>query len=114
MRFAPLLVGVCLVLSACATPENRREQYGAWYPYQPIPYSPPLPGDSTYPSPRETTIHYGPDQEKLIVGTWGEGGHRPSMEYPSTPQTIERRIISRYNTPGLRAQEIADRALLRH
>jgi hypothetical protein len=96
-------------LAACATPENRRELYGPWYPYKPIPYTAPPPGDATYVSPSETTVNYGPDQRELIVGTWGLGGHRPSMEYPSTPWSVEERIISRYNTKGLHAQEIAQR-----
>ena len=104
-----ILIAACAALSACATPENRREQYGPWYPYKPIPYKAPPPGEATYTSPNETTVHYGPDQRRLIVGTWGLGGHRPTMQYPSTPWSVEQRIISRYNTKGLRAQEIADR-----
>ncbi len=103
-----LLLSVC-GLAACATPENRRELYGPWYPYKPIPYTAPPPGEATYVSPSETTVNYGPDQRELIVGTWGLGGHRPSMQYPSTPWSVEERIISRYNTKGLHAQEIVQR-----
>lgn len=110
MNFRPLfLAAACTALAACATPENRRELYGPWYPYKPIPYKAPTPGEVSYPSPNETTVHYGPDQRRLIVGTWGTGGHLPSLQYPSTPWSVERRIISRYNDQGLRAQEIAER-----
>lgn len=108
-----LLPLLALGLAACATPENRRELYGPYYPYKPIPYTPPPPDGATYTSPSETTVHYGPDQRELIVGTWGEGGHRPSMQYPSTPWSTAQRIISRYNTKGLRAQQIADREMQR-
>ena len=113
MRLNPLLLLICAGLTACATPENRRELYGPYYPYKPMPYKAPPPGGATYTSPSETTVHYGPDQRELIVGTWGQGGHRPSMEYPSTPWSVEERIISRYNTKGLHAQKIADRELRR-
>jgi hypothetical protein len=113
MKLIPLLLLVCAGLTACATPENRRELYGPWYPYKPIPYKAPQPGEASYTSPSETTVWYGPDQKELIVGTWGQGGHRPSMDYPSTPWSVEERIISRYNTKGLRAQQIADRELQR-
>jgi hypothetical protein len=113
MRLNPLFLLVCAGLTACATPENRRELYGPYYPYKPIPYKAALPGEATYTSPSETTVWYGPDQRELIVGTWGQGGHRPSMDYPSTPWSVEERIISRYNTKGLRAQQIADRELQR-
>jgi hypothetical protein len=113
MRLIPLASCLCVLLAACATPENRRELYGPWYPYKPIPYKAPPPGEATYSSPNETTVHYGPDQRELIVGTWGMGGHRPSMQYPSTPWSVEQRIISRYNTKGLRAQQIADREFKR-
>lgn len=106
-----LLSALCLVLAACATPENRRELYGPYYPYKPIPYTPPTPGEEAFTSPSETTVWYGPDQRELIVGTWGMAGHRPSMEYPSTPWSVEQRIISRYNTKGLHAREIANREL---
>lgn len=109
MNLRPLLLLSALGLTACATPENRRELYGPWYPYKPIPYTAPPPSDATYVSPSETTVNYGPDQRELIVGTWGLGGHRPSMEYPSTPWSVEERIISRYNTKGLHAQEIVQR-----
>ena len=114
MRLSPLVVVACAGLTACATPENRRELYGPWYPYQPIPYTAP-PRDSNdrviqpVVAPSDNIVHYGPDQRRLIVGTWGLGGHRPSMQYPSTPWSTQRRIISRYNTKGLRAQEIAER-----
>ena len=111
MRFLPLACCLGLLLAACATPENRREQYGPWYPYKPVPYSPAPRGETTYTSPSETTVHYGPDQRELIVGTWGMGGHRPSMQYPSTPWSVEKRIISRYNDKGLRAPQIARREL---
>ena len=114
VRWSPLIIVACAGLTACATPENRRELYGPWYPYKPIPYKTPPPGEATYSSPSETTVHYGPDQRELIVGTWGQGGHRPSMQYPSTPWSVEQRIISRYNTKGLRAQAIADRELQRN
>ena len=114
MHFTPLAACLCLLLAACATPENRRELYGPWYPYKPIPYNAPPPGEATYSSPNETIVHYGPDQRELIDGTWGMGGHRPSMQYPSTPWSMERRIISRYNTKGLHAQEIADREFQRN
>jgi hypothetical protein len=114
MRLFPLAACLCLLLAACATPENRRELYGPWYPYKPIPYTPPPQGEATYNSPNETIVHYGPDQRELIVGTWGQGGHRPSMQYPSTPWSVEERIISRYNTKGLRAQQIAEREARRN
>jgi len=107
-------VVLCAGLTACATPENRRELYGPWYPYKPIPYTPPkrdVDNRVIQPvvAPSETIVHYGPDQRELILGTWGMGGHHPSMEYPSTPWSVEERIISRSNTKGLHAQEIWDR-----
>jgi hypothetical protein len=114
VRWNPLIVVACVGLTACATPENRRELYGPWYPYKPIPYTAP-PRDSNerviqpVVAPRDNIVHYGPDQRRLIVGTWGGGGKRPSMRYPSTPWSMEKRIISRYNTKGLSAQEIAER-----
>jgi len=113
-----ILVAACAALTACATPENRRELYGPWYPYKPIPYSLP-PRDSNdrviqpVVAPSDTIVHYGPDQRRLIVGRWGLGGHRPNMQYPSTPWSTQRRIISRYNTRGLQAPEIAQRELAR-
>ena len=99
-----------LALAACATPENRRELTGPYYPYKPIPYEAPVP-DEPYTSPNETTVWYGPDTLKRITGRWGMGGHRPDLNYPNTPFGIEQRIISRINPQGLRAQKIADREL---
>lgn len=114
MRWSPLFALACAGLTACATPENRRELYGPWYPYQPIPYKAPArdANDQVIQpvvAPGENIVHYGPDQRRLIVGNWGMGGHRPSMQYPSTPWSTEQRIISRYNTKGLHARQIADR-----
>jgi hypothetical protein len=116
VRLSPLIIVACAGLTACATPENRRELYGPWYPYKPIPYTvPPRDSDDRViqpvVAPSENIVHYGPDQRRLIVGTWGLGGHRPSMQYPSTPWSTEQRIISRYNTKGLIAPEIAQREL---
>lgn len=110
MRFLPLTSGLSLLLAACATPENRRELTGPYYPYKPIPYEAPTPGE-TYTSPNETTVWYGPDTLKRITGRWGMGGHLPDLNYPDTPFGTEQRIISRINPKGLRAQEIADREL---
>jgi hypothetical protein len=110
MRFLPLTSGLCLLLAACATPENRRELTGPYYPYKPIPYKAPTPGEPLT-SPNETTVWYGPDTLKRITGRWGMGGHRPDLNYPDTPPGIEQRVISRINPKGLRAQEIADREL---
>ena len=119
MRWSPLIIVLCAGLTACATPENRRELYGPWYPYKPIPFKPPetdVNGRVIQPvvAPSETIVHYGPDQKELILGTWGLAGHRPSMKYPSTPWSTEQRIISRYNGKGLEAQEIAARERARN
>ena len=111
MRFTPLLLVACAGLTACATPENRREQYGPFYSYKPIPYKAPTPGDATFASPSETTVWYGPDQRKLVLGTWGMGGHLPRTDYPTTPWSVDRIIVSRWNVPGLHAPEIAAREL---
>jgi len=111
MRFAPIALLACAGLTACATPENRREQYGPFYSYKPIPYTAPVSGEPTFRSPRETTVWYGPDQRRMILGTWGNGGHIPNTDYPDTPWSVDQRIISRFNTPGLHADEIAAREL---
>jgi hypothetical protein len=108
MRLLPLASVCSLLLAACATPENRRELTGPYYPYQPIPYEAPTPGEP-YTSPNETTVWYGPDTLKRITGRWGMGGHRPDLNYPNTPFGTEQRIISRINPQGLRAREITDR-----
>jgi hypothetical protein len=110
MRSLPLLSSLALLLAACATPENRRELTGPYYPYKPIPYTAPTPGEP-FTSPGETTVWYGPDTLKRITGRWGMGGHRPDLNYPDTPFGTEQRVISRINPKGLRAQEIADREL---
>ena len=112
-RFA--LLG-CLALAACATPENRRELTGPYYPYEPIPYSAPKRDNggrviSPQVSPNETTVWYGPDTREKITGRWGMGGHYPDLNYPQTPPGIKQRVISRNNWAGLRAQRIADREL---
>ena len=106
-RFALL---ACLGLAACATPENRRELTGPYYPYKPIPYTKPEP-DKPPTSPSETTVWYGPDTREKITGRWGMGRHCPDLNYPQTPPGIEQRVISRNNWKGLRAQQIADREL---
>jgi hypothetical protein len=100
----------CLGLAACATPENRRELTGPYYPYEPIPYTKPE-RDKPLTSPSETTVWYGPDTRQKITGRWGMGGHYPDLNYPQTPPGIEQRVISRNNWKGLRAQRIADREL---
>jgi hypothetical protein len=110
MRRIPLLAAACISLAACATPENRRELTGPYYPYKPIPYEAPEKGQ-TYASPSETTVWYGPDTRQKITGRWGMGGHYPDLNYPQTPPGIEQRVISRNNWKGLRAQQIADREL---
>lgn len=114
VRWNPFIILACAGLTACATPENRRELYGPWYPYKPIPYTAPAKDASDrvvepVVAPSDTIAHYGPDQRCLIIGRWGLGGHRPSMQYPSTPWSTQKRIISRYNTKGLQAPEIAER-----
>ena len=119
MRWSPLILVICAGLTACATPENRRELYGPWYPYKPIPYTPPekdVNDRVIQPevAPNDTIVHYGPDQRELILGTWGMAGHQPSMQYPSTPWSTEQRIISRYNDRGLDAKEIAARERARN
>ena len=119
MRRSPLILVICAGLTACATPENRRELYGPWYPYKPIHYTTPerdVNGRVIQPvvAPNDTIVHYGPDQRELILGTWGAGGHQPSLQYPSTPWSTEQRIISRYNDKGLDAQEIAARQRARN
>ena len=119
MRRSPLILVICAGLTACATPEKRRELYGPWYPYKPIPYTTPerdVNGRVIQPvvAPNDTIVHYGPDQRELILGTWGAGGHQPSLQYPSTPWSTEQRIISRYNDKGLDAQEIAARQRARN
>ncbi len=119
MRWSPLILVICAGLSACATPENRRELYGPWYPYKPIPYTPPEKDVNDrviqpVVAPNDTIVHYGPDQRELILGTWGMAGHRPSLQYPSTPWSMEQRIISRYNDKGLDAKKIADRERARN
>ncbi len=110
MNFPRFALLACLGLAACATPENRRELTGPYYPYKPIPYTKTERGE-TPTSPSETTGWYGPDTREKITGRWGMGGHRPDLNYPQTPPGIEQRVISRNNWKGLRAQEIADREL---
>jgi len=106
-RVLPLIVA-CACLAACATPENRRELTGPYYPYKPMPYVHPE-KDVPYTASKETTVWYGPDTRKQITGRWGLAGHRPDLNYPNTPQGIKQRVISRNNWKGLRAQQIADR-----
>ncbi len=118
MRSLPLILLACAFLSGCATPENRRELTGPYYPYLPIPYSvlkqvDPTKESSPVMSPKETTVWYGPDTRRQITGRWGMGGHLPDLNYPNTPPGIEQRVISRNNIKGLRAQKIADRELAR-
>ena len=108
MRLLPLTSGLCFLLAACATPENRRELTGPYYPYKPIPYKAPVRGEP-FTSPNETTVWYGPETLNRITGRWGMGGHRPDLNYPDTPFGIEQRVINRINPKGLRAQKIADR-----
>lgn len=110
MNLPRLALLCCLALGACATPENRRELTGPYYPFKPIPYKAPEKGE-TYTSPSETTVWYGPDTREKITGRWGMGGHHPDLNYPQTPPGIEQRVISRNNWAGLRAQRIADREL---
>ena len=119
MRWSTLILVICAGLTACATPENRRELYGPWYPYKTIPYTPPEKDVNDrviqpVVAPNDTIVHYGPDQRELILGTWGMAGHQPSMQYPSTPWSTEQRIISRYNDKGLHAKEIAARERARN
>jgi hypothetical protein len=111
VRWKPLLLICCAGLTACATPENRRELTGPYYPFKPIPFTTPPPGEATFNSPKETTVWYGPDTREKITGRWGMGGHLPDLNYPQTPFGIEQRVISRNNPKGLRAQKIADRTL---
>lgn len=118
MRTLPLLLLAAAYLTGCATPENRRELTGPYYPYLPIPYTPPKHVDlakevAEVPSPRETTVWYGPDTRRQITGRWGMGGHLPDLNYPNTPPGIEQRVISRINPKGLQAQKIADRTFAR-
>lgn len=113
MRWNPLILICCLGLTACATPENRRELTGPYYPFEPIPYKAPTPGEPTFTSPGETTVWYGPDTRDKITGRWGQGGHYPDLNYPQAPCGIKQRVISRNNIKGLRAQEIANRELAR-
>lgn len=105
-----LSILACLVLTACATPENRRELTGPYYPYKPIPYTRGEVG-KTRTSPNETTVWYGPDTKDKITGRWGMGGHHAVMEYPQTPPGIKQRVISRNNWKGLKAQQVANREL---
>ena len=115
----PILLA-CLLLTACATPENRRELTGPYYPFKPIPFTPPPSqvdiGKDRPPrvAPRETTVWYGPDTRRQITGRWGMAGHLPDLNYPNTPPGIEQRVISRINRKGLRAQKIADREFARN
>ncbi len=113
MRWNPLILIGCAALTACATPENRRELTGPYYPFEPIPYKAPAQGETTFTSPSETTVWYGPDTRNKITGRWGQGGHLPDLNYPQTPYGIEQRVINRNNIKGLRAQKIADRELAR-
>lgn len=109
----PLLFALlaCAALSGCATPENRRELFGPYHPYKPMPYTKAPAGDLPYMAPKETTVWYGKDQRRLITGRWGMAGHYPYLNYPQTPPGIEQRVISRINPKGLKAQQIADREL---
>ncbi len=113
MPVRPLLLTLlaCAALTGCATPENRRELYGPYHPYKPIPYSKPPGRDTVYLAPKDTTTWYGPDQKELITGRWGMAGHIPYLNYPQTPPGIEQRVISRINPKGLSAQKIANREL---
>lgn len=113
MRWKSLLLISCAALTACATPENRRELTGPYYPFKPIPFAPPTPGETTFTSPKETTVWYGPDTREKITGRWGMGGHLPDLNYPQTPFGIEQRVINRNNPKGLKAQKIANRELAR-
>lgn len=107
----PLLAALStVVLAGCATPENRRELTGPYYPYEPIPYKAPVKGEPNT-SPSETTVWYGPETRQKITGRWGMGGHYPDLNYPQTPPGIKQRVISRNNWKGLHAQQIADREL---
>lgn len=109
MRLIPLLLAG-LLLAGCATPENRRELTGPYYPYEPIPFKMPVtqPGKRTIPlAPKDTTVWYGPDTRRQITGRWGQGRHLPDLDYPNTPPGIEQRVISRINPKGLRASQIA-------
>ncbi len=114
MQILPLLLLAAAFLTGCATPENRRELTGPYYPYLPIPFTEPKPTDPNKTtvellrSPRETTVWYGPDTRRQITGRWGMAGHLPDLNYPNTPPGIEQRVISRINSKGLRAQKIAD------
>ena len=110
MSFSRLALLGSLALAACATPENRRELTGPYYPYEPIPFKAPVRGE-TYTSPSETTVWYGPDTRQKITGRWGMGGHYPDLNYPQTPPGIKQRVISRNNWAGLRAKQIADSEL---
>lgn len=111
MRVLPITAALgAILLTACATPENRRELTGPYYPYKPIPFERPTPGEPVT-SPNETTVWYGPDTLKRITGSWGMGGHLPDLNYPNTPCGIEQRVISRINPKGLRAPQIAERTL---
>jgi hypothetical protein len=110
MNFPRLALLAGLILTACATPENRRELTGPYYPYKPIPFTAPERGQVNT-SPSETTVWYGPDTREKITGRWGMGGHYPDLNYPQTPPGIKQRVISRNNWAGLRAQRIADRTL---
>ncbi len=116
---SPILLLTCAILAGCATPENRRELAGPYYPYKPIPFTPPpvsanLNNEPTpLVSPRDTTVWYGPDTRRQITGRWGQAGHLPDLNYPNTPPGIEQRVINRNNIKGLRAQKIADRELAR-
>ncbi len=113
MRMLPVAAALTgILLTACATPENRRELTGPFYPYKPIPFERPTPGEA-FTSPSETTRWYGPNTIKRITGTWGMAGHRPDLTYPNTPYSIQQRIISRINPRGLRAPEIAEQELAR-
>ena len=111
LRFS-LLACIAFSLAACATPENRRELCGPYYPYQPIPYKhQQVEKGKPIASPSETTVWYGPDTKDKITGRWGMGGHYPDLDYPQTPPGIKQRVIYRNNWKGLRAQKIADRTL---
>ncbi|MFM8718147.1 MAG: hypothetical protein ACKOFH_01240 [Chthoniobacterales bacterium] len=77
MRFPRLALLGSISLAACATPENRRELTGPYYPYEPIPYSAPKRDNggrviSPQVSPNETTVWYGPDtrEKSPDAGEW--------------------------------------------